>query len=203
MKNAVHTRRMGSRIIALSMTLMLLFGLSCPAASAESFLSSHKDEIADIIVQVRSNLETLGDDLAAIQEAVRARENEKTSGETAGDTAGETAPEQEGGTGETVPDIGLVDVGVSDVHDNDTDVNVHHDITVNVDTSRFNNNTIIRIRESTPRAPVTPSSSGVTTTTAPKTGDLNNLVLWIVIVAVSALALAAALFFLLRKKKKK
>ena len=52
MKNAVHTRRMGSRIIALSMTLMLLFGLSCPAASAESFLSSHKDEIAGVAAKI-------------------------------------------------------------------------------------------------------------------------------------------------------
>ena len=39
--------------------------------------------------------------------------------------------------------------------------------------------------------------------TSPKTGDVNNLVLWIAIVAGSAIVLAVLAFLLLRKNKKK
>ncbi len=228
MKHISHTRQTRSRIFAAAMTLMLLVGICCPAASAsaDSLLSTYKDEIADAIVTVRENLETLEEDIAAIQQEVEAREAAKKaasgesgeSGEPAGEeTSGEpktgladaaaavldglaSGKSDSEGEGAEVSQKGLADVAVSDIHDIDSDVNVKHDITVNVDTSRFNNNTIIRIRETTPsRTPVTPSNPS-TTTTAPKTGDLNNIVVWIVIVAVSALAIAVIAYLLLRRK---
>ena len=223
MKTRTHTVHRRSRVFAAALALMLLFGIGSPAASAESYLATHKDEIADAIVSVRSNLATLEEDLAAIRDAVQEREAARQTGQSEGGAQSDPAPEPatrdvptepqapagEGGEGSGdgsgssgLTQGGLVDVGVSDLQNVNADVSVKHDITVNVDTSRFNNNTIIRIREtSAARSPVTPNESW--TTTAPKTGDQNKLVLWIVIVAVSALALAAALFFLLRKNRKK
>lgn len=217
MKHISHTRQTRSRIFAAAMTLMLLVGICCPAASAsaDSLLSTYKDEIADAIVTVRENLETLEEDIAAIQQEVAAREAAKqaASGEPAkSGEAGESGEESSPANQQE----GLVDVNVSDIHDIESSVDVKHDITVdndflndnsiehdwavNVDNSRFNNNTIIRIRETTPtRTPVTPSNPS-TTTTAPKTGDLNNIVVWIVIVAVSALAIAVIAYLLLRRK---
>lgn len=207
MKNTARNRHMRSRIFSAAMALMLLAGICCPAAvaSADSLLSTYKDEIADAIVTVRENLETLEDDIAAIQQEVAAREEARRA-------ASDEAAEDESG----VSQRGLADVAVSDIHDIESSVGVEHDITVdndflnnnsiehdwsvNVDNSRFNNNTIIRIRETTPsRTPVTPSNPS-TTTTAPKTGDLNNIVVWIVIVAVSALAIAVIAYLLLRRK---
>ena len=183
MKNISHNGYAVSRVLALALTLMLLFGLCCPAASAESFLANHKGEITDAIGKVRSNLESLGDDLAAIQKEVQA-----------------DGASIAGGLTELLPDSGLIHVNVSDVHDNNPDVQVQ------VDSSRFNDNMLFSMREIGSTRSATASSSGSSLplmTTAPKTGDVNNLILWIVIVAVSALALAAALFFLLRKNKKR
>ena len=248
-----------SRIFALALAVMLVFGICHPAASAsaESFLATHKDEIADAIVNARSSLESLGEDLTAIQEAVQAREAARQASQPEGEQpasdqvsepvspAAPSNPASESGAPAAEPaasesasslrdDLlsrlglgdssgnegsgGLVGVDIGDVnadlHDNpiEHDITVEsdvmhdntfeHDWSVTVDNSRFNNNTIIRTREvTTDRTPVqtgyTPAS------TNPKTGDLNNLTVWIIIVAVSALALAAALFFLLRKKKRK
>ena len=163
MKNAAHIKGTVSRILALAMTLMLLLGLFCPAASAEGLLSRHREEIADVIDAARSDLKSLGDDLAAAREEVRER------------------------------------VAASDLLPDGWENN----LTITVDTSRFNNNTIILGYRSASSGSSSVPTGGLLTTTAPKTGDLNNLVLWIVIVAVSALALAAALFFLLRKNKKR
>lgn len=188
MKKVSPNRHMRSRFFAPAMALMLFFGICCPAASAsaESFLYTHKDEIVDAIVAVRSNLESLGDDLAAIQEAVEARTAELKVDELIRADGGDAS---EGG----LPlDFSLVEIGGIDVHD----------LTLDIDSSHFSNNTILLGKTGTTNTPMTSAWSGITTT-APKTGDLNNIVLWIVIVAVSALALAAALFFLLRKKKKK
>ena len=186
MKRTSRSRHPRSRAFALALTLMLVFSLCCPAASAsaESYLSTHKDEIADAIETVRSNLESLGDDIAAIQEEVKERI---------------ALPAEAGDGGETDPAAALgalLDLDLSDIHDNNPD------ISVKVDSSRFNNNVIAVGRGINPTAASNPSSSSVMTT-APKTGDVNNLILWIVIVAVSALALATAAFFLLRKNKKK
>lgn len=208
MKNTARNRHMRSRIFSAAMALMLLAGICCPTAvaSADSLLSTYKDEIADAIVTVRENLETLEDDIAAIQQEVAAREEVRRA-------ASDEPAEDESG----VSQRGLADVAVSDIHDIESSVGVEHDITVdndflnnnsiehdwsvNVDNSRFNNNTIVRIRETTPtRTPVSPVSPTSPTTTAPKTGDLNNIVVWIVIVAVSALAIAVIAFLLLRKK---
>ena len=107
----------------------------------------------------------------------------------------------------------LINVDVSDVeadlHDNPiehditvdndflNDNTIEHNWSVNVDNSRFNNNTIIRTRTVTPRTP----GSYVPGSSNPKTGDLNNAAVWIAVVTVSALALAGAAFFLLRKQK--
>lgn len=248
-----------SRIFALALAVMLVFGICHPAASAsaESFLATHKDEIADAIVNARSSLESLGEDLAAIQEAVQAREAARQASQPEGEqpasdqvsepvspaapsnpASESSAPAAEPAASESASSLrddllsrlglgdssgnegsgGLVGVDIGDVnadlHDNpiEHDITVEsdvmhdntfeHDWSVTVDNSRFNNNTIIRTREvTTDRTPVqtgyTPAS------TNPKTGDLNNLTVWIIIVAVSALALAVVAFFLLRKKKRK
>ena len=49
------------RVFALAMTLLLAVGLCCPAgsASAEGFLSAHRDEIEDALLAVRESLEGL------------------------------------------------------------------------------------------------------------------------------------------------
>ena len=218
MKTNSRNRHMYGRVFALAMTLLLVFGICCPAASADSLLSTYKGDIADAIVAVRENLGSLGDDLAAIQEEVQKREGEQNAA-AGGDSSS--------GTALIDADVVISDVN-ADLHDNP----IEHDITVEsdvlngnsiehnwqviVDNSRFNNNnTVISIGGTTASINSSSSSSsgssssssstaGTTaTTTAPKTGDLNNVVLWIAIVGVSALALAATAFFLLRKGKGK
>lgn len=177
------------RVFALAMTLLLAVGLCCPAgsASAEGFLSAHRDEIEDALLAVRESLEGLGEDLTAIREELRDRAAEqglRIDGEIGGDIAGVlTDLVAHDGTG------GLLSGNTIDL-----------DWTLIIDNSHGNGNTNTCVRETS--ASGTTQGTGLTTT-SPKTGDLNNLVLWIVIVAVSALALAATAFFLLRKKKRK
>ena len=208
-KTALKGNRL-SRIFAMAMALMLICGICCPAASAESVESLSEDPVTDAMVTVDSSLESLGDKLTAIQEAVseQADSAESAPAEESGTTPAAAPAESPSGTesaseeGSSVPSLSdLLHINVSDVHDNNPEVSVKHDITVDVDLSRFNNNTIIRIRQATPdRSPVTPNY--VPASTNPKTGDLNNVTLWIAIVTLSALALAAVCFFLLRRRKK-
>ena len=114
---------------------------------------------------------------------------------------------------------GLINIDISDVdatlRDNPiehdilvesdflNDNSIEHDWSVSVDNSRFNNNTFIRqysrdsSREYNPR-PAAPVD--YTYSTAPKTGDANNIGLWVAVVGVSAVALAATLVILKKRK---
>ncbi len=114
---------------------------------------------------------------------------------------------------------GLINIDISDVdatlRDNPiehdilvesdflNDNSIEHDWSVSVDNSRFNNNTFIRqysrdsAREYNPR-PAAPVD--YTYSTAPKTGDANNIGLWVAVVGVSAAALAATLVILKKRK---
>ena len=75
---------------------------------------------------------------------------------------------------------------------------IEHNWQVIVDNSHFNDNTW----QGKTQGQTSGSPTGMTST-APKTGDLNNLVLWIAIVGASALALAVTAFLLLRRRNKK
>ena len=189
MKKTACKRSPRLRVFALTLTLLLVLGIVCPAAgaSAEGFQFPGREEIADALETVRTNLE---DKLAAAREDLQAAWQ-------AG--AGDLSQALEG-----LPELKLPEISTNCI-----DVDLSDGVTITIDTKISiggSDATPSPSPSSTP-APTSRPSAGSSastgmTSTSPKTGDLNNLVLWIVIVAVSALALAAVLFFLLRRRKK-
>lgn len=202
-RSLTHTAK---ALFSLSLILVLLMGLCLPvcafaeadpsapeaAEAAPAEAAPAADSGSSLRDEILSALSDVGDSdvVEIVEEAAQVAEEAMNSGTP------------------------LINVDVSDVdadlHDNpiehditvDNDFlnnnSIEHDWSVNIDNSRFNNNTIIHTRTVTPRTPGTyvPGSSN------PKTGDLNNATVWIAAVSVSALALAAVVFFLLRKRKK-
>ena len=212
MKTSINNSK-SLRIFAVALALLLCVGIARPAAVA-SAADVNPDDIAstvsDIVDEIIDGMPNASD---IIDEALGALDSASLESGSGDQTIGEGASGvEQSGTG---------DVVIDDIHDITTDVDVHHDVTVDtnisvptnvhhdvivqVDTSRFHDNTVIRTRttEITPRVTPAPSGGGsyVPASSNPKTGDLNNTAVWVALISVSALAAATVLFFLLRKKK--
>lgn len=269
-----HTTSAGKRSLigALALSLMLGVGICRPAATAsaeEGLLAEHKEEIVDAILQAREDLRNTVEDIRAIRDEVRAREQAEEESKQPQNQEGEPAPAQEGTvpapadgtvsetevsqtviiqdetdgsereslissirsrvgdltvervtepaeTGSTSPETpaedpdgtkintrtngnSLISIDISDVTATLRDNPIHHDVPVLSNNNRFSNNTIIhqRIYDVT-RYPVQPAP--YIYSTAPKTGDANNIGLWVAVIGVSAAALAATLIILKKRK---
>ena len=99
----------------------------------------------------------------------------------------------------------LISIDISDVTATLKDNPIEHNVPVNVfsNNKHFSDNTIVhqRVYESQRYAP-SYGPNEYTYSTAPKTGDANNIVLWVAVVGVSAAALAATLILLKKRSKK-
>ncbi|MBR4550243.1 MAG: LPXTG cell wall anchor domain-containing protein [Oscillospiraceae bacterium] len=166
------------RVFALALTLLLVFGAVCPAACAEGFSFPAREEIVNALETVCSELE---ENLPPAREKIEAAWK-ASSGELGSALSG------------------LSELEITDAIKGVVDIDLSDDVAVTVNANISLGGSSPAPSGKTPSG--TPSDPGGVST-APKTGDVNNLVLWIAIVAVSALALAAALFFLLRRRKRK
>lgn len=197
-----HTRK---ALFSLSLILVLLMGLCLPVcafAEADTTVPEAAEAAAAEAAPAADSGSSLRDDILSALDGI--------GGPDVGEIVNEAAQLAEEAMNSGTP---LINVDVSDVeadlHDNPiehditvdndflNDNTIEHNWSVNVDNSRFNNNTIIRTRTVTPRTP----GSYVPGSSNPKTGDLNNAAVWIAVVTVSALALGGVAFFLLRKQK--
>ena len=99
----------------------------------------------------------------------------------------------------------LISIDISDVTATLKDNPIEHNVPVNVfsNNKHFSDNTIVhqRVYESQRYAP-SYGPNEYTYSTAPKTGDANNIGLWVAVVGVSAAALAATLILLKKRSKK-
>ena len=200
------------------------------ASAEDSLLAEHKDEIVDTIMQARENLRNTLDDIRAIRDEVKAREaaeEAEKSTQAPAQTPAEAAPapaetpaeQSEQTETPTTSDSNndqsqqktttrssgdsLISIDISDITATLKDNPIEHNVPVNVfsNNKHFSDNTIVhqRVYESQRYYP-SYGPSDYTYSTAPKTGDANNIGLWVAVVGVSAVALAATLVILKKRK---
>ena len=175
-------------------------GGTAPAAPAEADTASGGDSLRDTI---RSTVQTRMAELEFEQtKDATAEQNGQTETPAASDAYNDQSQDK---TTTRSSGDSLISIDISDVTATLKDNPIEHNVPVNVfsNNKHFSDNTIVhqRVYESQRYAP-SYGPNEYTYSTAPKTGDANNIVLWVAVVGVSAAALAATLILLKKRSKK-
>ena len=171
---------------------------TAPAETSETSDPSTGDSLRDTI---RSTVQTRTAQLDFEQtKETPAEQSEQTETPTTSDSNNDQSQQK---TTTRSSGDSLISIDISDITATLKDNPIEHNVPVNVfsNNKHFSDNTIVhqRVYESQRYYP-SYGPSDYTYSTAPKTGDANNIGLWVAVVGVSAAALAATLVILKKRK---
>ena len=171
---------------------------AAPAETSETSDSSTDDSLRDTI---RSIVQTRTAELDFEQtKETSAEQSEQAETPTTSDSNNDQSQQK---TTTRSSGDSLISIDISDVTATLKDNPIEHNVPVNVfsNNKHFSDNTIVhqRVYESQRYYPSS-GASDYTYSTAPKTGDANNIGLWVAAIGVSAAALAATLIILKKRK---